>query len=196
MKNKIEDWEYIFMDTSIIIDLLVDPNRFNKDPLKKERILNTQKLFEYFFDSGKSRTYYISAISIAELTRGNNTNILDNLLQLFNNSAMTIVDFTKDIAIQISKNIKDYAPGYNINQLLAQLKKEIKDSQDVSNIRNWVNDDLKIVSTAKSLNKLDIILTADKKTFLPIAKKLKLPVLQTNSLPKDLFDEISTITKL
>ena len=39
-----------------------------------------------------------------------------------------------------------------------------------------------------------VILTADKKTFYPIADLLKLPVLNTENLQVDLFDNINSDT--
>ena len=59
-------------------------------------------------------------------------------------------------------------------------------------IGNISIDDLKIASTAKSLTKLDVVLTADKKTFTPICAQLDIPFVETSNLPKDLFDDINT----
>jgi hypothetical protein len=42
------------------------------------------------------------------------------------------------------------------------------------------------------LKKLDVILTADKKTFSPICVQLDIPFVETSNLPKDLFDDINT----
>lgn len=110
---------------------------------------------------------------------------------MFSCADVTFVDFTKEIASQISKNISNYLPnGTHVNQLLAQFEKQINDNT-IINSRNWVSDDLKIVVSAKYLKKLDVILTADKKTFLPIAELLELPVLNTAKLQLDLFDNIN-----
>ena len=196
MIDKIENWEHIFLDTSVIIDLFVNSDSLINNKPVQERVINTQKLFDYFNKVDKTFTFYVSAITIAEMTRGNKEKLIDALFVFFGNSNLTFVDYTKEIAIQISKNIKEYIPEYNYNQLISQLKKEIKNDTDVINARNWITDDLKIVSSAKSLNKIDVVLTADKKTFVPIAERLKLPILQTNNLPKDLFNDISPITSI
>jgi AMMECR1 domain-containing protein len=45
MKNckKIDDWKYILLDTSFIIDYLSDPERFNNNSKKKENIEISKK---------------------------------------------------------------------------------------------------------------------------------------------------------
>lgn len=193
--SKIEEWKHIFLDTSVIIDFLLDPKRFDKNPDHQKRILLTKKLFDYFeLNSTKEDRYifYVSAITVSELTKKiNDLHIVNEIIQMFSCADVTFVDFTKEIASQISKNISNYLPnGTHINQLLAQFEKQINDNT-IINSRNWVSDDLKIVVSAKYLKKLDVILTADKNTFIPIAELLELPVLNTAKLQLDLFDNIN-----
>ena len=194
---KIDDWKYIFLDTSVIIDFLSDASRFDKNPEQKKRIELTHKLFEYFeLTSIKEDRYvfYVSAITISELTKKiNDNNIISEIIQMFSCADVTFVDFTKEIATQISKNIGTYLPNGNLNQLLSRLAKENNDNS-IINARNWVTDDLKIIASAKYLKKLDVILTADKNTFIPIAEILELPVLNTSKLQLDLFENISLET--
>ena len=86
--------------------------------------------------------------------------------------------------------------NYSYNQLVRHLEKNIKSDHNIKNTRNWVEDDLKIACSANLLNKLDVVLTADEKTFSPICEKLKIPHIKTSHLPKDLFNEISDISNL
>ena len=192
----IEKWKYIFLDTSVIIDLLLDANKFDKNVPVKKRINDTKKLFKYFSDSNtfleKQYVFYVSAISVSELTANLDKDLILVLLRLFSAGDLTFVDFTKDIALTITNNIKQYLPNFSINQFVSQLEKELKDDNTVFNKRNWIIDDLKIASSAKSLKKLDVVLTADKKTFSPICIKLEIPHVETSNLPKDLFDDINT----
>lgn len=193
----IDKWKYIFMDTSVIIDLLQDASKFDKNIPVQKRIIYTKKLFKYFSDSHttleKQYVFYISAISVAELTANLDRDLTSLLLKLFSAGDLTFVDFTKDIALTISNDIKNYLPKYSYSQFISKLEKELKNDNTVFNKRNWIIDDLKIASSAKSLKKLDVVLTADKKTFSPICEQLNIPYVETSNLPKDLFDGISTI---
>ena len=192
----IEKWKYIFLDTSVIIDLLLDANKFSKNIPVQKRINDTKKLFKYFSDSNtfkkKQYVFYVSAISVSELTAKLNNDLTLVLLRLFSAGDLTFVDFTKDIALTITNDIKMYLPNFSYNQFISQLEKELKNDNTVFNKRNWIIDDLKIASTAKSLTKLDVVLTADKKTFTPICAQLDIPFVETSNLPKDLFDDINT----
>lgn len=192
----IEKWKYIFLDTSVIIDLLLDANKFSKNIPVQKRINDTKKLFKYFSDSNtfknKQYVFYVSAISVSELTAKLDNDLTVVLLRLFSAGDLTFVDFTKDIALTITNDIKMYLPNFSYNQFISQLEKELKNDNTVFNKRNWIIDDLKIASTAKSLTKVDVVLTADKKTFTPICAQLDIPFVETSNLPKDLFDDINT----
>lgn len=192
----IEKWKHIFLDTSVIIDLLVDENRLNKNIPVQKRIKDTKQLFRYFNASKdyhkKHYVFYVSAISISELTANLDKDLTLVLLRLFSAGDLTFVDFTKDIALTITNNIKEYLPNFSINQYISKLEKGLKEDNTVFNKRNWIIDDLKIAASAKSLKKLDVVLTADKKTFSPICNQLEIPFIETSNLPKDLFDDINT----
>jgi ethanolamine ammonia-lyase large subunit len=137
--------------------------------------------------------FYISAVTISEMTRNDSENMVNAIFYFFNSSGITFVDFSKNIASKISQNVREYLPDYSVNQFISHIQKNTIKPNDIVNIRNWIIDDLKIAASAKSIKKLDVVLTADKNTFKPIAEKLKIPVLETNNIPKDLFDEISSI---
>lgn len=194
----IKKWKFIFLDTSVIIDLLLDANKFDKNIPVQNRIADTKKLFKYFNDSNiylkKQYVFYISAITVSELTAKLDEDLFSILLKLFKSGDLTFVDFTKDIALTINNNIKSYLPNFSYNQFISQLEKEIINDNRIFNKRNWIINDLKIASSAKSLKNLDVVLTADKKTFSPICSQLNIPFVETSNLPKDLFDEINTAT--
>ena len=78
-----------------------------------------------------------------------------------------------------------------LHQFLAALRTSAIQNGYI-NTRGWISDDLKIAATAKSLHKLDIILTSDKNTFLPIALKMGLPCLAMfeDQFQPDLFGGI------
>lgn len=195
MVEAISNWKHIFLDTSVIIDLLINPDNLKSNKKHQDRVIDTKKLFNYFDTcretTDKTFVFYISSITVAELTKGVGKDWFETLLILFQSGDLTFVDFTKEIAFSISNNVRDFVPDYSYHQLVSHLEKNIKADNSISNTRNWIIDDLKIACSANSLKKLDVVLTADEKTFIPICEKLKLPFTSTSKLPKDLFNEIS-----
>lgn len=194
MVDSISTWKYIFLDTSVIIDLLQNPERLEKNKKHQNRVIDTKKLFNYFKLSKEKYdtkyVFYISSVTISELTLIGD-DLLNILLQVFSSGDITFVDFTKEIAFNISKNVKSFVPKYSYNQLVSHIEKNIANENSIINTRNWVEDDLKIVCSAKLLNRLDVVLTADEKTFSPICENLKVPFVRTTEIPKDMFDEIN-----
>ena len=41
----IAEWQHIFLDTCVIIDLLQNPEKFQKNPEHQQRIIDTKNLF-------------------------------------------------------------------------------------------------------------------------------------------------------
>lgn len=198
--DAISKWKYIFLDTSVIIDLLQNPEKLKNNGKHYDRVIDTKKLFDYFDlskeVSDRKFIFYISSVTISELTVDLGKDLFTLLLELFKSGDLTFVDFTKEIAFSISKNVRNFVPDYSYNQLVSHLQKKITKDNSIANTRNWIEDDLKIACTANSLNKLDVVLTADEKTFIPICQKLKVPHISTSNLPKDLFDEINDVSTL
>ena len=193
----ITNWKYIFLDTSVIIDLLQNPEKFKEsNPQHYHRIVDTQNLFKYFQRAkegkGKNYVFYISAISVAELCGPSEKKLFDKLLSIFSSGDLTFVDFTKENAFNISRNIREYVPEYQHHQLINYIEKMREKDRAFYNVRNWVINDLKLASTARDLNNLDVVLTGDKRTFVPICEKLQVPCVVTSEFPKDLLGEIST----
>lgn len=198
--DAISKWKYIFLDTSVVIDLLQNPEKLKNNSKHYDRVIDTKKLFDYFDlskeVSDRKFIFYISSVTISELTVDLGKDLFTLLLELFKSGDLTFVDFTKEIAFSISKNVRNFVPDYSYNQLVSHLQKNITNDNSIANTRNWIEDDLKIACTANSLNKLDVVLTADEKTFIPICQKLKVPHISTSNLPKDLFDEINDVSTL
>jgi hypothetical protein len=116
--------------------------------------------------------------------------ILDVLISIFNSSDVVFVDFTKEMAMQIHTHMNLLEKEPNLNKFLKALSTDLNKS-DIYQASGWVSDDLKIVATARFFKgKIDVVLTGDGKTFVPLAKRFGVPVINTMSLPKDLFDGI------
>lgn len=194
MVKQISDWKNILLDTSVIIDYIMNPEKITNNDKVKTKIVNTHKLFEYFnstFNDTK-RTFFISAITLSELRKKimHERSILESLLLIFNSSDVVFVDFTKDMAMQIHTHQEQLEQDPHLNKFLKELETELN-KDGIYQASGWVSDDLKIVATAKFFKgKIDAVLTGDEKTFVPIAERFGIPVVNTFKLPLDMFDQL------
>ena len=196
----IKDWKYIFLDTSVIIDYLSDAAKFSKNPPQKERIEKIQQLFDKILAEKEDKVIiYISAITLAELTKTNlPDNITNEMIELFYFSDVMFVEFNAQTASLLQKDLEKYLGTGQKHQFLKELE-TVRRNEGTMSARQWVADDLKIVATAKTrsdLDKLDVILTSDTKTFIPFAQKFQLPCLTTMDFPVDLYENIDVNTAI
>jgi hypothetical protein len=189
----IKDWKYVFLDTSVIVDYLQNPERHGKNPKVQFRIELTQKLIRTIAGDKNNRCLiYVSAISVAELLKlVRPENAIQEVALLFNTSDVVFVDFTKSIANFLQRSLEQYLPDGQKHVFIKQLEKELNE-KNIMNARQWISDDLKIAATASTIKKLDVVLTSDRKTFFPITEKLEIPCIVTDDLPLDLFGELDT----
>ena len=197
MIKPIEDWKTVLLDTSVIIDYITDPERIVDNATRKNKIIDTHKLFTYFDESsmaGKKRSLFISSITLAELRKiESETTIVEYLMNLFNTSEVFCIDFSTEMAIPIHQHI-DIPNDKHLNSFIKELSDDLNRT-GVYHASGWVSDDLKIVATAKYFKtRIDAVLTGDTRSFLPLAERFEVPVVNTASLPKDLFEEID-VTK-
>ncbi len=197
--KRIAEWRHIFLDTSTIIDYLSDANRQEKNPAVKRRIELTQQVINLLRDNplksddvkNRRRLFYISVITLVELRKMVSENIAEDLVRFFEFADVEYVEFSQTTALSLNRSIQHYLTDNEKHKFIKLLEEEWR-KKGVANIRQWVSDDLKICGTAKSLKKLDVVLTGDHNTFKVIADKFDLPCLamQDEDLPKDLFGEI------
>ncbi len=152
-------------------------------------------LSNYDLETSKDRRqFYVSSVTVAELRKLAAPNTVKDIVLLFNSGDVTFVDFTKDIALRLNQSLENALPDGQKHQFISYLEKELR-ANNVANARQWVSDDLKISSSAKSLKELDAILTCDKNTFQKIADTLELPCISMykEEFASDLFGEISVV---
>lgn len=188
----IKNWRRIFIDTSFIIDsvrtLPINPE---KDP-KYWNIKNTHDLIDYFkLRSTKETTsvrWVTSSIVLSELTKFEDSDAVEALQDLFDTPEVEIINFTKKEAEFILNDMVDYIEQDHVNQFFKDLKDALS-SQNVFNPRNYIAKDALIIACAKSKG-CDVVLTSDKNSFIPIARQVKLPVLDTKDLPRGVFEDL------
>lgn len=195
--KKISEWRYILLDTSFIVDYLSDPTRFVSNPVKKENIELAKSIMELL--SSKQRKikpqFYVTSITIGELKRLETESISKKIIQTLSAGDVTFLPYGKTEAEVLNKVVYAWKKEKQPKVTQKQLENECKNN-GCTNFRNWISDDMKILSCVKPCyqrKQLDVILTSDERTFLPIAELMELPclVLKKENFPTDLFGELS-----
>lgn len=170
IKKRMGDCEKVFLDTSIIIDLL-NAKESNEKTFFVKNLINS--LCENKTNNKKERVFFISTITIGELVKfadkGKNDVIID-LMKLLNSSNLEVVPYTDDIALNQNILFKDYLTTTKLNKLIEQLKLF---PHNYVLAREYITRDFMIITTAHNKN-VDVILTSDKNSFLPIAEILNI----------------------
>jgi hypothetical protein len=194
-KMPLADWQHILIDTSILIDYFSDAERYNKDLIVKKRIETTKSVINALANldlpENKPRSIYISSVTIGELRK---LPILDNaqlIAEALIGMYVIFVDYSKKVATDLLFNLEKYLPDGKKFQFIAHLEKILK-TEGVASARQWIEDDMKIAACAKSLKRIDAVLTSDVRTFLPIAELMELPCISMSeeNFPKDMFGEL------
>lgn len=194
-KTPLAEWQHILIDTSVLVDYFSDATRYEKNPTVKKRIELSQKvlntLAEMELPEGKKRCIYISAVTIGELRKLPESDNVNLLVETLIEHDVIFVDYTNRIATDLLINLEKYLPLGQKYQFLAHLEKVLK-TEGVASARQWIEDDMKIVACAKSIKKLDVVLTCDARTFLPIAEAMEVPCITMDEdyFQKDIFGNL------
>lgn len=184
LSKKISEWKNVLVDTSFIIDSLKNIDKYKGNEPERERIIVAKDIMNFFDKDQENRkipvNFMVTSITIGELKIFAAINSTKKILDLFNCGSAGILPYGINEAEIVRKIYYDYNSG-NPNKL-KNLEDDCK-KNGFYNARNWINDDMKIIACAKrqyDLNRLDVILTADKNTFLPIAQKIGVPCVINN----------------
>ncbi len=192
----IKEWRHVFLDTSVIIDYLQNSERHARNPSVQKRIISTQALINYvggLDEEGNTKcAFYVSAVTLAELVKtAKPENVAQEISLVFNTANVVFVDFSRNIANRLQQSLANFLPDNHKHEFIRSLEKTLSENH-VMNARQWVSDDLKIAASASIIKRLDVILTADRRTFFPITEKLEIPCMVTDDIPLDLFGELDT----
>jgi len=171
IKRKMADCVKVFLDTSILIDLL---NKNSKDERVSFVKILIDSLNENKPSGKKDRTFFISTITIGEMVKfssKNSAEVITDLLDALNCINLEIVPYTDEIALNQNTLFKNYLSKTNLNKLLDTLKAF---PENYTNGREYISKDFMIIATAHYINS-DVIITCDKKTFKPIADLINIP---------------------
>ncbi len=134
---------------------LSDPERLHKNLDHQQRVINTRDLFKFFYERdelNKSATptwFYISAITISELRKIQSDELVEELINILSCGNVTFVDYTKETAQFLQKNYTNFLPSNQLKELLVALEKDLV--LGAATARKWIQDDLKIAATQRSL---------------------------------------------
>lgn len=163
------DWKTIMLDTSIIASLFNSENPKSTD----DKITFIRELVDYLSDSdasdGKPRRFLIPSIVLTELlVKENDQAKIKRILRVLNSSNIEFIDFDVETALLFNYQLYPYLSK---DQLHSFAKEFGFQTHDFMMAREWINRDFMIIMCGVS-NKVDVILTADKKTFYPLTKKV------------------------
>jgi len=166
IKRRMVDCLRVFLDTSILIDL------FNTNS-GDERVLFVKNLIDSLnvnpTSAKKERTFYVSTITLGEMVKFSTkqeSEVIQDIITALDAKNLELVPYSVDIALTQNTLFKEYLSKKKLNKLLEQL--EAFPSNYVLG-REYISRDFMIISSAFHKN-ADVILTCDKKTFLPIAE--------------------------
>ncbi len=194
----ISEWRRVFIDTSFIIDLIRNLSVIPVEDPKFIAIQKSQKLLEYFqlvSEQKENQVRWVtSSVVLSELTKFENKDAVDELQGILMSPEVEIINFTRKEASFILNEMGNYIEDKHISQYINDLKKELAKS-GVFNPRNYIAKDALIIACAKS-KKCDVVLTSDKNSFLPIAKKVGLPILLSENIPLDMHGDVDHLNPI
>lgn len=168
IEKGILDWKVIMLDTSVIISLFNSENENVTD----DRILFTRELIDYLNSSNSSddkpRKFVISTISISEiLTRENDSEKIKKILRVLNSDNVEFVDFDLETSLLFNNELYPYLANKTLNKLAESYGFK---SHEFMMAREWITRDFMMIMSGKQ-NNVDVILTADHKTYYQLAHK-------------------------
>ncbi|HEY4061168.1 MAG TPA: hypothetical protein VGM30_04670 [Puia sp.] len=168
INKQIKDWRKILLDTSILCALF--RSEFGKMDSQTEFVL---RLINYLSKNktaeGIDRTFYVSAITISELlTREHDSEKIKRIIRLVNSRNVEFIDFDLDCALVFNARLYPHLDKVALHKMAEQVGFK---SNDFMMAREWISRDYMIVMSGVSKN-VDVIITADKKTFYPICQNI------------------------
>lgn len=175
MALKLEECRRVFLDSTIIADLLNIPTIGKYSKKVQERIRTVKCLIDSL-SSNKSqtgeRTFIISTVSIAEIYATSDKNkdqVYDAIQMILNTNNLEIISFNRNVANTHNTIFKEIISDKEIQKI--KIETGYKGS-DYVNVKELIRKDYLIIATAQC-QKVDIVFTCDN-NFNVIARKIGL----------------------
>lgn len=168
IEKSIIEWKRIMLDTSIVLSLFLSENPKNID----QRVVFIRKLIDYL-DSTNSgdnqkRTFLVSSIAVTEmLTKENDQEKIKKILRVLNSGNVEFIDFDLNTALMFNYHLYPHLSKTTLHEYAKQFGFK---TNEYMMAREWINRDFMIVMAGLRHN-ADVVLTADVKTFYPLAEK-------------------------
>jgi len=158
------DWKEVFLDTSIIFAYQQATRSGNTD-LRCEFV-------KRLIDDLVSRDIqlFMSAISISEMyNKSDSTPKTKKIIDHINSKNMTFMSFDTNIGEHMTCQYHKVLGKDKLSSLVEEISWP---NSDLILAKEWITKDLMIIATADYI-KSDVILTLDRKTMHPLAKKVE-----------------------
>jgi hypothetical protein len=166
----IKDWERILLDTTALCSLFRSENTTEAH----SQDVFVRRLIEWLNNktasSGHERIFLVSAITIAELTTNeDDSEKIKRVMRVLNSKNVEFIDFDLEVAMSFNLQLKKYLNSESLHKKAQEVGFK---TNDFAMAREWITKDYMIIMCGIN-NGADVILTADKNTFYPIAKDIQ-----------------------
>jgi len=157
-KKSIYEYENIFVDTGVIIDLLKTDVAKSTDLVKK-RIKLVNKFFTALKLKKNKVIFTISSLNIAEIFHVDamHDDSLTAIINLFDSQNVVVISFEEDTALYHNSEFHHILGNKEIDKIKTECGYE---GSQYCNTRERIRKDVLLVATAK-MQKADLILTND-----------------------------------
>jgi len=175
MALKLEECRRVFLDSTVISDLLNFPNINKYDAAAQNRLRTVKSLIDTLSankSTGGERIFSISTVSISEVfatNEGDFKAIYEAIQLMIGSNNLEVISYNRRISILHNEVFGEVMSKAEINKL--KVETGYKDSVYV-NVRERIRKDYFIIATALS-QKSDIVFTADD-GFEKLCKKMGL----------------------
>lgn len=163
MALRLEDCRRIFLDSTVISDLLNFPNINRYDKAAQERLKTVKCLIEALSankSTGGERIFSISTVSVSEVfatMEGDFKAIYEAVQLMIGSNNLEVISYNRSISVNHNEIFKQKTSKSEIDKL--KIESGYKDSAYV-NVRERIRKDYFIIATAIN-QKSDIVFTAD-----------------------------------
>lgn len=169
LNKQIKDWHRIVLDTTLMCALFRSQTSQTMDAQTEFVVRLIAYLTKSKTSDGRERVFYISTITLSELlTKEQDSEKIKRILKVVNSRNVEFIEFDLNTALQFNAHLYPHLDKPSLHKLAEQIGFK---TGDYMMAREWITRDFMIIMAGVSKN-ADVILTADRKTFYPIATEI------------------------